>query len=71
MAKKPYRRNNQKQPNEVRCNMISICRKEYDALIQHRTELDIICRYLQKETSVYVDADTLRLILGIKKEDQQ
>lgn len=69
MAKKLYRHNNQKKSNEARYDMISICRKEYDALIQHRTELDIVCRYLQKEASVYVDADTLRLILGIKKEN--
>lgn len=69
MAKKLYRHNNQKKSNEARYDMVSIYRKEYDALIQHRTVLDIACRYLQKEASVYVDADTLRLILGIKKEN--
>ncbi len=67
MAKKPYRRNNQSRPTESRANMIAIPCEKYEALVKAYTEISVVRQYLQESTTTYIDADNVRLILGIKK----
>lgn len=68
MAKKPYHRNNQNRPNESRSGMISISCEKYKELLKAHTEVSIIRQYLRDSTTAYAESETVRMILGIKKE---